>query len=81
VIEQPELAVSFAEINALMGLDTIRQMEQRFLTAHDWRRNTARRRNESAASTVHQQSWSTPRRDCSAAAQVSGICTNHRGAA
>jgi 2-methylisocitrate lyase-like PEP mutase family enzyme len=33
VIERPELAVSFGEINELMGLDTIRQMEQRFLTA------------------------------------------------
>jgi 2-methylisocitrate lyase-like PEP mutase family enzyme len=33
VIERPELAVSFAEINDLMGLGTIREMEQRFLTA------------------------------------------------
>ena len=33
VIERPELAVSFGEINELTGLDTIRQMEQRFLTA------------------------------------------------
>jgi 2-methylisocitrate lyase-like PEP mutase family enzyme len=33
VIERPELAVSFAEINDLMGLGTIRELEQRFLTA------------------------------------------------
>ena len=33
VIERPELAVSFAEINDLMGLGTIREMEKRFLTA------------------------------------------------
>jgi hypothetical protein len=33
VIERPELAVSFGEINEFMGLDTIKQMEQRFLTA------------------------------------------------
>jgi 2-methylisocitrate lyase-like PEP mutase family enzyme len=32
VIERPDLAVSFREINDLMGLGTIRQMEQRFLT-------------------------------------------------
>ena len=32
VIERPDLAVSFAEINDLMGLPTIRAMEQRFLT-------------------------------------------------
>jgi hypothetical protein len=32
-VERPELAVSFGEINELMGLDTIKQMEQRFLTA------------------------------------------------
>jgi hypothetical protein len=32
VIERPDLAVSFAEINDLMGLGTIREMEQRFLT-------------------------------------------------
>jgi 2-methylisocitrate lyase-like PEP mutase family enzyme len=32
VIERPELAVSFAEINDLMGLGTIRDLEQRFLT-------------------------------------------------
>ena len=33
VIERPELAVSFVEINDLMGLGTIRGMEQCFLTA------------------------------------------------
>lgn len=33
VIERPGLAVSFAEINDLMGLGTIREMERRFLTA------------------------------------------------
>ena len=33
MIERPDLAVSFQEINDLMGLDTIRKMEQRFLTA------------------------------------------------
>jgi 2-methylisocitrate lyase-like PEP mutase family enzyme len=33
VIERHDLAVSFAEINDLMGLGTIREMEQRFLTA------------------------------------------------
>ena len=33
VIERPDLCVSFAEINDLMGLNTIRDMEQRFLTA------------------------------------------------
>ena len=33
VIERPDLAVSFAEINDLMGLGTIRAMERRFLTA------------------------------------------------
>lgn len=33
VIERPDLAVSFGEINDLMGLGTIREMEQRFLTA------------------------------------------------
>lgn len=32
VIERPDLAVSFQEINDLMGLGTIREMEQRFLT-------------------------------------------------
>ncbi len=32
VIERPDLAVSFAEINDLMGLGTIREMERRFLT-------------------------------------------------
>ena len=32
VIERPDLAVSFQEINDLMGLDTIKQLEQRFLT-------------------------------------------------
>jgi 2-methylisocitrate lyase-like PEP mutase family enzyme len=32
VVERPDLAVSFQEINDLMGLGTIRQMEQRFLT-------------------------------------------------
>jgi len=37
VIERPELAVSFQEINDLMGLDTIRQMEQRFLTERQLR--------------------------------------------
>ena len=33
VIERPDLAVSFAEINDLMGLGTIKEMERRFLTA------------------------------------------------
>ena len=33
VIERPGLAVSFAEINDLMGLETILEMEQKFLTA------------------------------------------------
>ncbi len=33
VIERPDLAVSFQEINELMGFGTIRDMEQRFLTA------------------------------------------------
>ncbi len=33
VIQRPELAVSFAEINDLMGLGTVRELEQRFLTA------------------------------------------------
>lgn len=33
VIERPDLAVSFREINELMGFGTIRDMEQRFLTA------------------------------------------------
>jgi 2-methylisocitrate lyase-like PEP mutase family enzyme len=33
VIERPELAASFPEINALMGLDTIRDLEKRFLSA------------------------------------------------
>ena len=32
VIERPDLAVSFQEINDLMGLGTIREMERRFLT-------------------------------------------------
>jgi 2-methylisocitrate lyase-like PEP mutase family enzyme len=32
VIERPDLAVSFVEINDLMGLRTIREMQQRFLT-------------------------------------------------
>ncbi|HTC11568.1 MAG TPA: isocitrate lyase/PEP mutase family protein [Acetobacteraceae bacterium] len=32
VIERPDLAVSFQEINELMGLGTIKEMEQRFLT-------------------------------------------------
>jgi 2-methylisocitrate lyase-like PEP mutase family enzyme len=32
VIERPDLAVAFAEIDDLMGLGTIREMEQRFLT-------------------------------------------------
>lgn len=32
VIERPDLAVSFQEINDLMGLPTIRDMEQRYLT-------------------------------------------------
>lgn len=32
VIERPDLAVSFQEINDLMGLGTIKEMEQRFLT-------------------------------------------------
>jgi 2-methylisocitrate lyase-like PEP mutase family enzyme len=32
VIERPDLAVSFAEINELMGLGTIRDLERRFLT-------------------------------------------------
>jgi 2-methylisocitrate lyase-like PEP mutase family enzyme len=32
VIERPDLAVSFQEINDLMGLGTIQEMEQRFLT-------------------------------------------------
>jgi 2-methylisocitrate lyase-like PEP mutase family enzyme len=33
VIERPDLAVSFAKINELMGFGTIREMEQRFLAA------------------------------------------------
>ncbi len=33
VIERPDLAVSFQEINDLMGFGTIKDMEQRFLTA------------------------------------------------
>jgi 2-methylisocitrate lyase-like PEP mutase family enzyme len=33
VIERPDLAVSFQEINDLMGLGTIKQLEQRFLTS------------------------------------------------
>jgi 2-methylisocitrate lyase-like PEP mutase family enzyme len=33
VIERPDLAVSFQEIDDLMGLGTIKGMEQRFLTA------------------------------------------------
>jgi 2-methylisocitrate lyase-like PEP mutase family enzyme len=33
VIERPDLAVSFQEINDLMGLGTIRDLERRFLTA------------------------------------------------
>lgn len=33
VIERPDLAVSFQELNELMGFETIRSMEQRFLTA------------------------------------------------
>jgi hypothetical protein len=33
VIERPDLAVSFQEINDLMEFGTIRDMEQRFLTA------------------------------------------------
>jgi 2-methylisocitrate lyase-like PEP mutase family enzyme len=32
VIERPDLAVSFQEINDLMGLGTIRELERRFLT-------------------------------------------------
>jgi 2-methylisocitrate lyase-like PEP mutase family enzyme len=32
VIERPDLAVSFQEINDLMGLGTIKEMEQKFLT-------------------------------------------------
>jgi 2-methylisocitrate lyase-like PEP mutase family enzyme len=32
VIERPDLAVSFAEINDLMGLGAIRELEQKFLT-------------------------------------------------
>jgi len=32
VIERPDLAVSFQELNDLMGLPTIRDMEQRYLT-------------------------------------------------
>jgi hypothetical protein len=32
VIERPDLAVSFEEINDLMGLGTIRVIERRFLT-------------------------------------------------
>jgi hypothetical protein len=32
VIERPEFAVSFQEINDLMGLGTIRDLEQKFLT-------------------------------------------------
>ena len=32
VVERPEFAVSFAEINDLMGLGTIRDLEQKFLT-------------------------------------------------
>jgi 2-methylisocitrate lyase-like PEP mutase family enzyme len=33
VIERPDLAVSFQELNDLMGFGTIKDMEQRFLTA------------------------------------------------
>jgi hypothetical protein len=33
VIERPDLAVSFQELNDLMGLGTIKELEQRFLTA------------------------------------------------
>jgi 2-methylisocitrate lyase-like PEP mutase family enzyme len=33
VIERPDLLVSFQEINALMGLDTVKAMEQRFLSS------------------------------------------------
>jgi 2-methylisocitrate lyase-like PEP mutase family enzyme len=33
VIEQPDLAVSFRDTNELMGSGTIKDMEQRFLTA------------------------------------------------
>ena len=33
VIERPDLAVSFEELNDLMGLGTIKEMEHRFLTA------------------------------------------------
>jgi 2-methylisocitrate lyase-like PEP mutase family enzyme len=33
VIERPDLAVSFQELNELMGFGTIKDMEQRFLTA------------------------------------------------
>ena len=32
VIERPDLAVSFQELNDLMGLPKIREMEQRYLT-------------------------------------------------
>jgi hypothetical protein len=33
VIERPDLAVSFEEINEQMGVGTIKELEQRFLTA------------------------------------------------
>ena len=33
VIERPDLLVSFQEINTLMGLDTVKAMEQRFLSS------------------------------------------------
>ena len=33
VIERPDLAVSFQEINDLMGFETIKEMERQFLTA------------------------------------------------
>jgi 2-methylisocitrate lyase-like PEP mutase family enzyme len=33
VIERPDLLASFQEINALMGLDTVKAMEQRFLSS------------------------------------------------
>lgn len=40
VIERPHLAVSFGDINELMGLEMIKQMEQRFLMARsDWESN------------------------------------------
>ncbi len=45
VIERPDLAVSFAEINDLMGLPTIRAMEQRFLTENQLQAKYGNRRS------------------------------------